>query len=158
MAMTDELGTILLADDNQYDVELTLDALGKCNLANPVVIVGDGAEALDYLYRRGKYATRAAGNPIVFLLDIKMPKIDGLEVLGKLKNDPNLKIIPVVMLTSSAEEPDLRESYRLGANAYVVKPVKFQDFAPAVATVGKFWAVINAPPPDDTQETPPANG
>ena len=158
MAMTDKLGTILLADDNQYDVELTVDALSECNLANPVVIVGDGAEALDFLYRRGKYATRAAGNPIVLLLDIKMPKVDGLEVLRRVKSDPDLKPIPVVMLTSSAEEPDLRESYRLGANAYVVKPVKFQDFAPAVAALGKFWAVVNAPPPDDTQETPPANG
>jgi CheY-like chemotaxis protein len=158
MAMTDKLGTILLADDNQYDVELTVDALSECNLANPVVIVGDGAEALDFLYRRGKYATRAAGNPILFLLDIKMPKVNGLEVLSKVKSDPDLKVIPVVMLTSSAEEPDLRESYRMGANAYVVKPVKFQDFAPAVATVGKFWAVVNAPPPDDHQEKPPANG
>jgi len=156
--MTDELGTILLADDNQYDIELTLDALRDCNLANPVVIVRDGAEALDFLYRRGEYATRSSGNPIVFLLDIKMPKVDGLEVLGKVKSDPYLKSVPVVMLTSSAEEPDLRESYRLGANAYVVKPVKFQDFAPAVATVGKFWAVVNAPPPDGCHERPSANG
>jgi CheY-like chemotaxis protein len=156
--MADELGTILLADDNQYDVELTLAALGESNLANPIVIVDDGAETLDFLYRRGKYATRAAGNPIVLLLDIKMPKVDGLEVLAAVKSDPDLKTIPVVMLTSSAEEPDLRESYRLGANAYVVKPVKFQDFAPAVAALGKFWAVVNAPPPGVGPEKPPANG
>ena len=157
MTMTDKLGTILLADDNQYDVELTLDALGECNVANPIVVVSDGAEALDFLYRRGKYATRAAGNPIVLLLDIKMPKVDGLEVLDKLKSDPSLKSIPVVMLTSSAEDPDRAKSYRLGANAYVVKPVKFKDFAPAVATLGKFWAVVNAPPADDCQEKSPAN-
>ena len=158
MTMTDKLGTILLADDNDIDVELTLDALGECNLANPIVVVSDGAEALDFLYRRGEYATRSAGNPIVFLLDIKMPKVDSLEVLHRVKSDPDLKVIPAVILTSSAEEPDLRESYLLGANAYVVKPVNFKDFAPAVAALGKFWAVVNAPPPDDTQETPPANG
>jgi CheY-like chemotaxis protein len=149
MAMNHELGTILLADDNALDVELTLEALGESKLANPIVVVKDGAEALDFLYRRGKYASRDARNPILLLLDIKMPKVNGLEVLGNLKSDPSLKSIPVVMLTSSAEEPDLAESYRLGANAYVVKPVKFQDFAPAVAAIGKFWAVVNAPPPDD---------
>ncbi len=150
--MTEELGTILLADDNKNDVDLTLEAFAECNLANPVAVVRDGAEALDFLQRRGKYAARPACNPIMLLLDIKMPKVDGLEVLGEVKSDPALKSIPVVMLTSSAEEPDLAESYRLGANAYVVKPVNFQDFAAAVSDLGKFWAMVNAPPPGSCQE------
>ena len=138
---------ILLAEDNPKDVELTLAALDEHNLANEVVVVHDGAEALDYLYRRGKFAMRQADNPAVVLLDIKMPKVDGLEVLRTIKSDANMKTIPVVILTSSREEKDLIESYKLGTNAYVVKPVDFQRFVQAVKELGAFWAVINEPPP-----------
>ncbi|TAK03145.1 MAG: response regulator [Candidatus Manganitrophaceae bacterium] len=139
--------SILLAEDNAEDVELTLEALGEYNLANDVVVARDGAEALDYLYQRGAFKTRAAGNPAVILLDIKMPKVDGLEVLRTIKGDAKLKTIPVVMLTSSREEPDLAESYNLGVNAYVVKPVAFQDFVGAVKQLGIFWALLNERPP-----------
>ena len=138
---------ILLAEDNPEDVELMLASLEEVHLANEVVAVGDGAEALDYLYRRGRFAMRAPGNPAVVLLDIKMPKVDGLEVLRTVKSDPDLKSIPVVILTSSREERDLMESYRLGINAYVVKPVAFPDFVAAVKELGLFWALINEPPP-----------
>jgi len=142
-----DLKGILLAEDNVRDVELTLDALGEHNLANEVVVVHDGAEALDYLYHRGRFKMRGDGNPAVILLDLKMPKVDGLEVLRTIKNDETLKMIPVVMLTSSREEQDLVESYKLGVNAYVVKPVSFHDFVEAVKQLGAFWAVLNEPPP-----------
>jgi CheY-like chemotaxis protein len=138
---------ILLVDDSPYDVELTLVALAESNLANEVVVASDGEEALDYLYRRGMYRQRAFGNPAVVLLDLKMPKVDGLEVLAQIKSDPALKTIPVVMLTSSREEQDLIKSYNLGVNAYVVKPVDFQEFMQALKELGLFWAVINQPPP-----------
>ena len=142
-----ELKRIVLAEDNPNDVELTLAALGEINLANEVVVVRDGAETLDYLYRRNAYAGRPPGNPAVLLLDLKMPKVDGLDVLRALKADEALKTIPVVMLTSSREEQDLIRSYKLGANAYVVKPVDFRSFIDAVRQLGAFWAVVNEPPP-----------
>jgi CheY-like chemotaxis protein len=146
--MMADVKRILLAEDNPKDVELTLTALEEHRLANEVVVVNDGAEALDYLYGRGKYAMRTGDNPAVVLLDLKMPKVDGLEVLRTIKNDPNLKAIPVVILTSSREEKDLVESYKLGVNAYVVKPVDFQQFIDAVKELGAFWAVVNEPPPN----------
>jgi CheY-like chemotaxis protein len=145
--MMTELKRIVLAEDNPNDVELTLAALGEINLANEVVVVRDGTETLDYLYRRNAYADRAPGNPAVLLLDLKMPKVDGLDVLRVLKADEALKTIPVVMLTSSREEQDLIRSYKLGANAYVVKPVDFKSFIDAVRQLGAFWAVVNEPPP-----------
>jgi two-component system response regulator len=138
---------ILLVDDSQRDTELALAALKIHNLANDVVTLRDGAEALDYLYRRAEFADRSAGDPAVILLDLKMPRVDGLEVLRQIKGDALLKIIPVVMMTSSREEQDLVNSYQLGVNAYVVKPVKFQSFVEAVEQVGAFWAVINEVPP-----------
>jgi CheY-like chemotaxis protein len=144
--MMADLKRILLAEDNAEDVELTLEALEQYHLANEVVVVRDGAEALDYLHRRGAFADRANGLPAVVLLDIKMPKVDGLEVLRRMKSDDALRSIPVVMLTSSREESDLVQSYRLGVNAYVVKPVAFQEFIDAVKNLGLFWAVINEPP------------
>jgi CheY-like chemotaxis protein len=142
-----ELRRILLAEDDPNDVELMLTALGEHHLANEVDVVRDGAEALDYLFHRGAYADRASHNPVVVLLDIKMPKVDGVEVLRQLKGDPDLRVLPVVMLTSSREERDLVESYRVGANAYVVKPVDFQAFMEVVKELGMFWAVTNEPPP-----------
>lgn len=142
-----DLKSILLAEDNVKDVELTLEALAEHNLANDVVVVHDGAEAVDYLYKRGKFQTRADGNPAVILLDLKMPRVDGLEVLRTIKGDETLKTIPVVMLTSSREEQDLVESYRLGVNAYVVKPVSFAEFVQAVKQLGAFWAILNEAPP-----------
>ena len=141
------LKRILLAEDDPRDVELTLEALSEHNLANEVIVASDGREALDYLYRVGKYAGRANGNPVVILLDLKMPKIDGIEVLRNIKSDDLLKTIPIVVLTSSRESRDLEECYRLGVNAYVVKPVKFPDFLDAVRKLGVFWALINEPPP-----------
>ena len=141
-----EVRSILLAEDNPRDAELTLEALAQHNLANEVVLVQDGAEALDYLYRRGKYQDRSSGNPAVVLLDIKMPKVDGLEVLRTLKSDPALRTTPVVLLTSSREERDLVEGYKLGVNAYVVKPVNLLDFMESVKQLGVFWAIINEPP------------
>jgi len=151
--MTD-LRRILLAEDNEHDVELTLSALSENRLANEVVVVRDGAEALDYLYRRGQYQQREEGNPVVVLLDLKMPKVDGLEVLRRVKQDDALRQIPVVMLTSSREENDLVESYRLGVNAYVVKPVEFNRFVQAVRELGVFWAVINEAPPGSVRKGP----
>jgi CheY-like chemotaxis protein len=142
-----EIHSILLAEDNPNDVELTLAALGSYNLANEVVVAGDGAEALDYLYCRGRFQMRASGNPALVLLDLKMPKVDGLEVLRTMKQDEKLQPIPVVMLTSSREEQDLVRSYKLGVNAYVVKPVDFQAFVEAVRQLGVFWTVHNQPPP-----------
>jgi len=141
-----EVRSILLAEDNPRDAELTLEALAQHNLANEVVLVQDGAEALDYLYRRGKYQDRSSGNPAVVLLDIKMPKVDGLEVLRTLKSDPALRTTPVVLLTSSREERDLVEGYKLGVNAYVVKPVNLLDFMESVKQLGVFWSIINEPP------------
>ena len=145
--MTLPLKRILLVDDSPRDTELALDALAQHNLANEVVTLRDGVEALDYLYRRGSFADRADGQPAVVLLDLKMPKVGGLEVLRQMKSDPQLKMIPVVMLTSSREEQDLVKSYNLGVNAYIVKPVGFQEFVEAVKIVGAFWAVFNEPPP-----------
>ena len=142
-----ELKRILLAEDNENDVELTLGALRESRLANEVVVVQDGVEALDYLCRRGSFASRPPGNPAVALLDLKMPRMDGLEVLRTLRSDEKLRTIPVVILTSSREERDVVESYRLNVNGYVVKPVKFQQFVEAVKTLGLFWAVLNEPPP-----------
>ncbi len=141
------LKRILLAEDNERDVELTLAALEEYNLANEVVVARDGAEALDYLHHRGKYAEHPNGAPVVVLLDLKMPKVDGLEVLRAMRDDPNLKTIPVVMITSSREEQDLVRSYQLGVNAYVVKPVDFTKFVESIKQIGFFWAIINEPPP-----------
>ena len=143
----DGLKRILLAEDSANDVELTLAALSEHKLANEVVVVRDGAEAVDYLERRGQFAGRPGGNPAVVLLDIKMPRRDGLEVLRHMKLDDSLCSVPVVMLTSSREEQDLIDSYRLGVNAYVVKPVGFREFIEAVKNLGLFWAVLNEPPP-----------
>ena len=138
---------ILLVEDNANDAELTMTALAEQNFANEVDIVRDGAEALDYLFRRNAYADRVSNNPTVVLLDLKLPKIDGLEVLQQIKTDEKLRTVPVVMLTSSREEQDLVQSYNLGVNAYVVKPVEFNEFMNALKELGLFWAVINQPPP-----------
>jgi len=145
--MATEARTILLAEDNANDVELTLAALEENRVTNRVDVVRDGAEALDYLYRRRAFADRAPDNPALILLDLKMPKIDGVEVLRAVKTDPALKSIPVVMLTSSREEHDLLRTYDLGVNAYVVKPVRFKEFAQAVKVLGQFWGVVNELPP-----------
>lgn len=142
-----ELKPILLVEDNPKDIELTLAALADNRLANEVIVVRDGEEALDYLFRRGIFKLRAAGNPAVVLLDLKLPKVDGLEVLEQIKTDAMLRTVPVVMLTSSREEPDLSRSYKMGVNAYVVKPVDFAEFTQAIREIGLFWAVINQPPP-----------
>jgi CheY-like chemotaxis protein len=143
----DTLGRILMVEDDPKDVELTLTALEEYNLANEVVVTRDGQEALDYLYCRGQFSARASDNPAVLLLDLKLPKVDGLEVLKQIKSDEGLKMIPVVVLTSSREERDMMRSYQLGVNAYVVKPVDFHEFVNAVRELGVFWAVINQPPP-----------
>jgi CheY-like chemotaxis protein len=145
--MTGGLGRILMVEDDPKDVELSLTALEEYNLANEVVVVGDGEEALDYLYSRGSFAARANGNPAVLLLDLKLPKVNGLEVLQQIKSDARLKTIPVVVLTSSREEKDLVASYKFGVNAYVVKPVDFHEFVNAVKELGVFWAVVNEAPP-----------
>ncbi|MBM4136524.1 MAG: response regulator [Nitrospira sp.] len=141
-----ELKRILLVEDNPNDVELTLEGLSEYNLANEVVVARDGAEALDYLYHREQFADLPDGNPAVILLDLKLPRVDGFEVLRIVKSDEKLKLIPVVVLTSSREERDLVESYKLGVNAYVVKPVDFHEFTDAVKELGIFWALINEPP------------
>src|SRR3954447_6524487 len=141
------LKPILLVEDNPKDVELTLVALQRSRLANEVIVLRDGAEALDYLRCEGEHCQRAEGNPAVVLLDLKLPKVDGLQVLSAIKNDESLRQVPVVMLTSSREESDLLKSYQLGVNAYVVKPVAFDDFLRAVQELGGFWAVLNEPPP-----------
>lgn len=138
---------ILLVEDSQRDAELVLAALAENRLANEVVHLRDGADALDYFHRRGEFATRPAGEPAVVLLDLKMPRVDGLEVLRQMKAHPGLKLVPVVVMTSSREEGDILGSYALGVNAYVVKPVGFPAFVEAVKQVGAFWAVINEPPP-----------
>jgi CheY-like chemotaxis protein len=141
------LKPILLVEDNPNDLELTLIALSKSQLANQVIVVRDGAEALDYLHRRGDYADRPVGSPAVALLDLKLPKVDGLEVLKEIRTTEGMKPLPVVMLTSSREEQDLVRSYELGVNAYVVKPVDFTEFVRAISDLGIFWAVLNEPPP-----------
>ncbi len=153
-----QLKRLLLVEDSPRDAELILDALDSNHLANEVVHVRDGAEAVEYLYRRGAFATRLEGHPALILLDLKLPKVDGLEVLRQIKGDPALKMIPVVMMTSSREEQDLLTSYQLGANAYVVKPMKFQDFVAAVKQVGVFWAVVNELPPRSAVADVPGSG
>ena len=147
--MIGDLRRVLLAEDSARDVELTLAALEQNHLANEVVVTRDGVEALDYLHRRGAFADRPPGNPAVVLLDLKMPKMDGLEVLRQMRASPGLRSIPVVMLTSSSEERDVVQSYQLGVNAYVVKPVAFEEFIAAVRNLGLFWAVVNQPPPTE---------
>jgi CheY-like chemotaxis protein len=136
-----------MVEDDAKDVELTLEALEEYNLANEVVVTRDGEEALDYLYYRGQFKMRSGENPAVMLLDLKLPKVDGLEVLKQIKSDEKLRLIPVVVLTSSKEEKDMVASYKLGVNAYVVKPVDFHEFVNAIKELGAFWAVINEPPP-----------
>jgi CheY-like chemotaxis protein len=147
METMNRLARILMVEDDPKDVELTLTALEEYNLANEVVVTRDGEQALDYLYCRGEYETRSNGNPAVVLLDLKLPKINGLEVLKQIKSDEELKMLPVVVLTSSKEEKDMVASYKLGVNAYVVKPVDFHQFVNAIKELGVFWAVINEPPP-----------
>jgi CheY-like chemotaxis protein len=148
-----ELGRILIVEDDPKDVELTLTALEEYNLANEVVVTRDGEEALDYLYCRGNFKMRSGDNPAVLLLDLKLPKVDGLEVLQQIKSDEKMKLIPVVVLTSSREEKDLIASYKLGVNGYVVKPVDFHEFVNAIKELGVFWAVINEPPPGSVRKT-----
>jgi CheY-like chemotaxis protein len=143
----DKLGRILMVEDDPKDVELTLTALEEYNLANEVVVVGDGEEALDYLNCRGAFSARVGDNPAVILLDLKLPKVDGLEVLQQVKADEKFRMIPVVVLTSSREEKDMVASYKLGVNGYVVKPVNFHEFVNAIRELGVFWAIINEPPP-----------
>jgi len=143
-----EIKRILLAEDNANDIELTLEALSENHLANHVDVVNDGVEAMEYLRCEGRFANRPRGNPGVILLDIKMPRKDGLEVLSEIRGDEKLKMIPVVILTSSKEEKDLYKSYELGTNAYVVKPVSFPEFIDAVRVIGGFWAMINEMPPE----------
>jgi CheY-like chemotaxis protein len=149
---TNTLARILLVEDDPKDVELTLTALDEYHLANEVVVVSDGEQALDYLCCRGRYAQRERHNPAVLLLDLKLPKVDGLEVLKHVKSDEQLKLIPVVVLTSSREEKDMVASYKLGVNAYVVKPVDFHQFVNAIKELGAFWAVINEPPPGSVRK------
>ncbi len=146
------LGRILMVEDDPKDVELSLTALEEYNLANEVVVVRDGAEALDYLYCRGDFAGRSSDNPAVLLLDLKLQKVHGLEVLEQIKADDKLRMIPVVVLTSSREEIDMVASYKLGVNAYVVKPVDFHEFVNAIKELGIFWAVINEPPPGSAKK------
>jgi DNA-binding response OmpR family regulator len=148
-----KFGRILIVEDDPKDVELTLTALDEYNLANEVVVTRDGEEALDYLYSRGNFQTRTGENPAVLLLDLKLPKVDGLEVLQQMKADEKLSMIPVVVLTSSREEKDMVASYKLGVNAYVVKPVDFHEFVNAIKELGIFWALINEPPPGSVRKT-----
>ncbi len=144
--MTRNNNKILLVEDDRMDVELTLNALSENNITNDVIVARDGAEALDYLFRRGAYASRSDHDPLLILLDLKLPKVDGLEVLDQLKRDERMRALPVVMLTSSNEEKDVVRSYYLGVNAYVVKPVDFDEFAAAIRQVGLFWTITNHPP------------
>jgi len=152
METVNKLGRILMVEDDPKDVELTLTALEEYNLANEVIVTRDGEQALDYLYCRGEYKARPSGNPAVLLLDLKLPKVDGLEVLKQIRSDGELRLIPVVVLTSSKEEKDMVASYKLGVNAYVVKPVDFHDFVNAIKELGVFWAVINEPPPGSVRK------
>jgi len=147
------VGRILLVEDDPRDTELTMTALDEYNLSNEVVVAADGAEALDYLFCRGKFLRRTSENPAVMLLDLKLPKVDGLEVLQQIRSDDKLKMIPVVVLTSSREERDMVASYKLGVNAYVVKPVDFHEFVNAIKELGVFWAIINEPPPGSVRKT-----
>ncbi len=147
--MIAELKRILLAEDNANDVELTVTALRENHVVNEVIVVRDGAQALDYLYKRNEFADRAGQNPALVLLDLKMPKVDGIEVLKQVKSDPAMRHIPIVVLTSSREEQDLVQTYDLGVNAYVVKPVDFHEFVDAVKLLGGFWAVVNETPRDN---------
>ena len=147
------LRPILLAEDNPNDVELTLAALHSLNLANEIVVVNDGAQALDFLYRRNAFSDRAALPPAVILLDLKMPRVDGLEALREIRAHPDTRTLPIVILTSSREENDLVKGYQLGANAYVVKPVDFDQFISAVSQLGVFWALINEPPPTSSRSS-----
>jgi CheY-like chemotaxis protein len=150
-----ELRRILLVEDDTNDVELTLKAFGEHNLANEVMVTRDGEEALDLLHRRGKYKNLPEGNPELILLDLKMPKVDGLEVLRHIRADEKLKLIPTIILTTSREEKDIIDSYNLGVNAYVVKPVGFEEFVEAVRELGLFWAVLNEPPPGSMKKKDP---
>jgi CheY-like chemotaxis protein len=145
------LKPILIVEDNANDLALTLNALEKSRLANEVIVARDGAEGADYLFRRGEYADRPAGNPAVVLLDLKLPKIDGLELLKMVREHDQTGKTPVVLLTSSREERDVVDGYRLGVNAYVVKPVEFREFVQAIQDLGVFWAVLNEPPPGSTR-------
>ena len=146
---------ILLVDDSPRDTEMALDALQQYHLANEVKALRDGAEALDYMYRRGEFADRRDGDPAVILLDLKMPRVDGLQVLRQLKSDPKFKMIPVVIMTSSREDQDVVRSYQLGVNAYVVKPLTFHEFIEAIKTLGAFWAILNETPPKDSNPPVP---
>ena len=152
METLNKLGRILMVEDDPKDVELTLTALEEYNLANEVIVTHDGEQALDYLHCRGEYKMRPRDNPAVMLLDLKLPKVDGLEVLKQIKSDGELRMIPVVVLTSSREEKDMVASYKLGVNAYVVKPVDFHEFVNAIKELGVFWAVINEPPPGSVRK------
>jgi CheY-like chemotaxis protein len=152
METMNKLGRILLVEDDPKDVELTLTALEEYNLANEVIVARDGEEALEYLYSQGKFKTRSSGNPAVMLLDLKLPKVDGLEVLKQVKSEEKLRMIPIVVLTSSKEEKDMVASYKLGVSAYVVKPVDFHEFVNAIKELGVFWAVINEPPPGSVRK------
>jgi CheY-like chemotaxis protein len=144
--MTSEVNRILLVEDSQRDVDLILAALGECGLADDALVVRDGEQALDYLYRRGRFEGHAPGLPAVVLLDLKLPRLSGLDVLTQIKCHPELRMVPVVMLTSSREESDLSNSYLRGANAYMVKPVGYAQFAAAIRALGAFWAKVNEPP------------
>jgi len=146
------LGRILLVEDDPKDIDLTLRALDQYKLANEVVVARDGEEALDYLFCRGEFERRDRQNPAVLLLDLKLPQVDGLEVLQQIRSDDKLKMIPVVVLTSSREEKDVVASYKLGVNAYVVKPVDFHEFVEAIKELGVFWALINEPPPGSVKK------
>lgn len=156
--MIGTLKRILLVEDDPHDVELTLTALAEYHLANEIVVVRDGVEALDYMYRRGAFANRPAGHPAVILLDLKLPKVIGVEVLRTIRSDARMSCIPVVILSSSREERDLAECYTLGVNAYVVKPVDFHEFTQAIKGLGLFWAIINEPPPEAFYEKKRGNG
>jgi CheY-like chemotaxis protein len=148
----DNLGRILLVEDDPKDIDLTLRALAEYKLSNEVVVTRDGEEALDYLYCRGTFENRADENPAVMLLDLKLPQVDGLEVLEQIRSDEKLKMIPVVILTSSHEEKDVVASYKLGVNAYVVKPVDFHEFVEAIKELGVFWGILNVPPPGSVRK------
>ena len=151
-----QLKRVLFVDDSARDAELALEAFGEYRLCNEVIVVRDGVEALDYLYRRGEFAGREDDQPSLVLLDLKMPRLNGIDVLKQIKGDPAMKAIPVVIMTSSREEQDLSACYQLGVNAYVVKPVKFQSFVEAVRQLGMFWMMINEPPPAAMMRPPPS--